>query len=129
MPSPFATAFRTYELSFVTGDGALVEDPDTGLVRPEPGSNTATILATLQAAGDVDIRAQLGADAQEVALIGRCVEPMQLPEGVRDGMTSSLTYQGTPGAFELRIAAPDLIPAVERALGERMTGVWRAQRS
>jgi len=129
MASPFASStFRKFKLVFRRPGSSLVIDSATGLERIADGS-PVVVLATLQGSSSPLLRMMLGLNEMDQALTGRLVEPTTLPDGVTPGATAPLTVDWISGTFTLGPRWPGAIPAVDKALGDRIIGSWRAASS
>ena len=125
--SPFQD-FITHSLFFkIKGVGAvLAEDTDTGNVSATIEEIVA-LTCTLKATSDPRVLRLIGADATQVALSGRLVEPMVMPAGLSAGLTSPLRINDKAGLFTLGPVWPGMIQAVEEALGSRIVGSWKSE--
>lgn len=126
--SPLADRTRTELLRFTIAQG-LVQQPGTGNMVPGPGL-PLEVPVRLVASDDPRIRDMVGADAAEVALVGRwgtLEAPQQKPpQGVRWGSTSPLVLDGQSGTLTIKLAYPDPDLAQEQQFGARFVAVWRA---
>lgn len=119
---------RTELLRFILPGSGMVEDPRTGNQIPGPGS-TLDVPVRLVASVDPQVRDMVGADAAEVALVGRwgtLDAPQQKPQGVRWGSTSPLVLDGQNGTLTIKLAYPDPDLAQEQQFGGRFVAAWRA---
>lgn len=119
--SPFADGFTLHELALTLAS----ESGGYGL--PPAGAATVAVAVTLRVRSRQQPEALAGqAERDVLELEGRCVQPMTLPAGVGAGSTAALAVGGRWGTLTLEPELPSPIPEVEAALGQRITGTWRA---
>ena len=124
--SPLADVFTLYDLMFAVPVGAKGTDAVTGNPTDSNIVNEIVVQCTLRSSSDPRVLSMVGADGLSVALSGRCVEPMALPEGLRIGSTASLIVNGIKGTFKLGPTWPSMVPEIQEAVGDRIIGAWRA---
>ncbi|UQN10371.1 hypothetical protein [Deinococcus sp. QL22] len=125
--APLIERTRVDQLSFQTA-GPLVADA-RGNQRPGPGV-PINVAVRLTATTDPRIRETVGADAAEVALIGRwgsLTAPTARPPGVVWGSSSPLTLDGQPGTLTVQLAFPDADLWREAQFGGRFLSLWRTR--
>lgn len=114
-------------LSVATGepipdpDGALDDDGNLVLVP-----QTVDLVVQLEATTNGQIRDQVGADANTLALEGRCLDPVRFPDGVKPGATASLAIEGTVGTLTILPWYAGQHTKVVDKLGQRFAAKWVA---
>ena len=127
--SPFLDdEFITYELFFnapAKVDSEFFQDANGNpVLEASPGNAPVRLQALLRPTYDPKIIAMMGADALSSTLRGRCVNPMNLPEGLIPGCKASLTVNGVEGVFTLGPAWRSIAVSIEEAIGQRLLGTW-----
>lgn len=127
--SPFShEVFSNYELFFENvydENATFVNDENNNpVLQASPGESTIRIVALLRPTSDPRIISMLGADPQKIPFKGRCLDPMQFPNGLLPGAQAQLEINGVSGIFVLGPVTKSVVLAVQEVLGQQIIGTW-----